>query len=148
MALCPFLLFAAAKESFEGFWQFGIVSYLPTFKFQKEGQMRKMFKKKRDIPTFSILYYIQIFEKRGTHGKIALFCYKMRDCPSKRGTVGKSIVCSRINLQFCISTFAFASSKLTADILCIIYNSDTEKSRVNFTGTFCLLKEIVFHFKN
>ena len=53
--------------------------------------------KKRDIPTFPILYYIRIFEKRGTHGKIAFFSASKWGtvplfCPSKRGTVGKSVI--------------------------------------------------------
>ena len=41
--------------------------------------------KKRDIPKFPIHYYIQIFAKRGTHGKITLFCFKKRDVPPKEG---------------------------------------------------------------
>ena len=65
------------------------MAYLPTFKFHKWEKMLK----KEDIPTFPILYYIQIFEKRETHGKISLFfASKWGNVPPKeeRGTVGKS----------------------------------------------------------
>ena len=55
--------------------------YLPTFKFQKEEQMREKKFKKRNIPKFPIHYYTKIAAKTGTHDKIILFF------ASKRGTV-------------------------------------------------------------
>ena len=64
------------------------IAILANFQISQRGTNERKCLKKRDIPTFPILYYIQIFEKRGTQGKISLFCFKMRDCPPQKGTVG------------------------------------------------------------
>ena len=44
---------------------------------------------KRDIPNFPVHYYVQIFAKRGTHGKLTLFFASKRGTVPPRGTVGK-----------------------------------------------------------
>ena len=56
---------------------------LANFQISEKGINERKSEKKRDIPIFSIHCYVQIFAKRGPHGKITLFF------ASKRGTVGK-----------------------------------------------------------
>ena len=62
---------------------------LPTFKFQKEGQMRENVRKRGTFLNFLyITFYRQSFVKRGTHGKITPFFLlkkKKWDVPLKEG---------------------------------------------------------------
>ena len=46
---------------------------IANFQISERGTNERKCFKKMDICKFPILYYIQIFEKRGTHGKITLF---------------------------------------------------------------------------